>query len=173
MKTTERAGEGMITEDHAGANEEAAPFPAPRCTKSLGSISLSCRVTGWRCGASGEGTGNRKLAGGNHHDIGRSKVGMADVTASTGKNLVSPAVWVPRVSPTRLSARAAGRCGCIATGRFSFWNKGGCAQQIRELAIFSHSRCQLEVILSRCCKRERAGGKALVCGEPLKLLGND
>jgi hypothetical protein len=24
----------MITEDHAGANEEAAPFPAPRCTKS-------------------------------------------------------------------------------------------------------------------------------------------
>jgi hypothetical protein len=50
------------------------------------------RVTGWRCGASGEGTGNRKLAGGNHHDIGRSKVGIADVTASTGINLVSPAV---------------------------------------------------------------------------------
>jgi hypothetical protein len=51
-----------------------------------------------------------------------------------------------------------------------------CDQQIGRVAVFSRSarmRCHLEVILSRCCKRERGGGKALVCGEPLKLLGND
>jgi hypothetical protein len=51
-----------------------------------------------------------------------------------------------------------------------------CDQQIGRVAVFSRSarlHCHFEFILGRCCKRERAGGKALVCGEPLKLLGND
>ena len=51
-----------------------------------------------------------------------------------------------------------------------------CDQQIGRVAVFSRSarmRCHFEFILGRCCNREWAGSKVLVCSKPLALLGND